>query len=203
MKRFLLVLAIMALMTAVFAQIPPNVTCDGLHPPVPCMPGPVMYAYTVTANNPGEFITDFLVGTDDPNVMNYAGWIVPFADWNVAVIPGPQFLHDGFTLKGFVSPGPMGQCPAFVHFMGGTPVPAGMVATFGFDHPWPAHDVGWMVNTNIGAAYIEFWGAPVGSGAPIPLPSGPVHGPSDVHHEPNPPIDPPPEYGIPGDVTTG
>jgi hypothetical protein len=160
-----------------------------------------MYAYTVVLNNPGEFLIDFLVGTDDPNVMNYAGWIVPYPDWVVNVVPAAQFLHDGFTLKGFVSPGPTGMCPAFVHFIGGTPVANGMVARFGYDHPWPAHDVGWAVNTSM-AGYGENWAAPVGSGGPIPLPSGPVHGPSEEHYDPNDPIDPPPEYKVP-DGTTG
>ena len=194
MKKILLVMALVVFAVgAVFAQNPPNVVCDGMHAPMPCMPmpGPQMYLYTITAQNPGELIMDVMVGTDDMNVANYAGWVLP-PGWNAMVMPGPQFLHDGYTIKGFVSPGPTGMCQGFVQFMG----PGMPSVTVGYDHPWPAHDVGWMVN----GMYMESWAAPVGSGAPVGLPSGPLHGPSDKDYEPNDPIDPPAEYI---DVTQG
>ena len=188
MKRTILLVTLMVTALVAFAQTPPTVICDGATclcrniPPNPIQPmNQRNYNYFVQANNPGEMLLDLYVGTDDQNIANYSNWVQPPA-WFVMISPYTVYPHNGWTMKGMVSPGPTGSCPAYIYWSAGVPVPVG---EFGYDHLWTvAHDVGWEVLTDQRQppGYRENWMSPVGVGNP--LPSGPVHSPSAKYYPP-------------------
>jgi hypothetical protein len=65
--------------------------------------------------------------------------------------------------------------PFVIHWSGPAGLPGG-VFTFGFDHPWPSHDVGWRHIDGVGTT-AENWAMPVGGGL------GPVHAPLETPPE--------------------
>jgi len=119
------------------------------------------YQYNVTATTP---FTDFWVGTDDRNSVNYTNWLMP-AGWTLLWGTGPEDHWPEKTPHGQISPGPIPFCIMTVWWKG----PAILSGSFGYDHPWHSHDVGWTVSTT--PPTVENWAAPVGMG------EGPVHGP--------------------------
>ena len=175
MKKILATIALLVLLVGapLFGQ--PLVMCEGIVDG--CGGGPTLYAYMVDVG-PDDFLQDFLVGTDDPNIANYMNWLLP-PGW-IAQIVGAPILDNGFTPKGGLSM-PRGNCVAAILFVG-PPVPTPQM--FGFDHMGHPHDVGWQLTTIRGVSATEDWMQPVGLGmCPVhsPVEEGTVVEPGDIN----------------------
>jgi hypothetical protein len=123
-------------------------------------------------------IIEFYVGTNDLDASRYTEALIPLG-WDFAVEEGPMaHLHRVKTPQGKVSPGPC-RCTTKGRVRWWTEDPALAVEdfTFGYNHPWPSEDVGWVLETRREGPPIELftmrehWGSPVGMGY------GPLHGP--------------------------
>lgn len=161
-----------------------TVACDGAESggtgTTSCPAGdPRRYAYPVNAG--AAAVTAVYIGTGDCNAANYAnvctppGWAfdvvaVPFAGVEAPFDDTVKTSHGQRTDRI-----PQGECPCVAAFTqgGGAPIAAGSAFTFGFDHPYGSHDVGWQVNLESDPGWnIEEWGEPCGIGV------GQVHGPN-------------------------
>lgn len=152
----------------------PTVGCDGTESTgtgaVTCDAVTRDYAYPVT--DPDGTMTDVYIGTDDFTPGNYTSPCMP-PGWTFAIEPNDRSIkHDKDKTAHGGTSFPTAFCPFMIHFSdggsgGGLP---GGVWTFGFDNPYPSHDVGWVAVDSI-AASETFWSEPVGGGM------GPVHAP--------------------------
>lgn len=135
------------------------------------------YAYTVDAVS--YPVIEFVVGTADLNRTHYTNVVTP-AGWQFEVTAAQQTNHarGAFTPHGTVSPGASALVTdGVVRWWTDDPNSAVEMFTFAYDHPWPAEDVGWCLQTRRPGpppslyAFTEFWDSPVGMG------EGPLHGP--------------------------
>lgn len=140
--------------------------------------GPGQYTYCVdSASYP---MMEFVVGTNDLDPANYLNVLTP-PGWNFAVEEvGMSHGHAVFAYHDELSDGPCYCLTAGrVRWWTDDPTYAVESFTFGFDHPWVAEDVGWVLTTRREGpppeyyAFAESWDAGVGSGV------GPLHGPYD------------------------
>ena len=138
--------------------------------------GPRDYLYMVdSASYP---MIEFSVGTNGLDPTQYTNVLVP-PGWDFAVEADPMNHICGWlTPHGEISPGPCWCLTAGrVCWWTDDPLSAVEVFTFGFDHPWTAEDVSWILETRREGpppqffTFRECWDDPVGMG------SGPVHGP--------------------------
>ncbi|MFH1419447.1 MAG: hypothetical protein ABII12_14320 [Planctomycetota bacterium] len=146
----------------------PAVFCDGAE-----SGGEGTHDYEYLVEDHDLSLTDLYIGTDDPNAANYTNISMP-PDWSLAIEADPFPIdHDPQkTAHGSDSPNPGLNLDLVIHFTGPAGLPDGKFR-FGFDHPWPSHDVGWRAVDNGGEETAEDWSFPVGMGA------GPVHAPYD------------------------
>ena len=152
----------------------PGVGCDGTESTGSgansCDAATRDYAYPVT--DPDGSMTDVFIGTDDPTSANYTSVCMP-PGWTFTIERNDRDIkHDPHKTPHGDTSFPTGFDPYMIHFNDGgsaSGLPGGGW-TFGFDHPYPSHDVGWVaVDSN--AASETFWSQPVGGGM------GPVHAP--------------------------
>ena len=138
--------------------------------------GPTTYAYDIdSASYP---MMAFRVGTNDLDPANYTRVLIP-PGWSFSIEETPMsHAHGVQTPHGEVSPGPCWCLTAgSVRWWTDDPAYAIEFFVFGYDHPWTAEDVGWILSTRREGSPPEtydfqpFWDAPVGTGM------GPVHGP--------------------------
>lgn len=139
--------------------------------------GPGNYAYPVDSG--GYPISEFYVGTNDPELSNYTNVSTP-PGWNFEIHEwGMSQSYGRFTYHTYMSEPPgFGLTAGSAHWWTDDPALAIESFTFGFDHPWIAQDVGWGLMVRWGGSppvlwFDESWDAPVGAGA------GPLHGPGD------------------------
>ena len=134
------------------------------------------YAYFV--DSVSYPMMEFVVGTSDLDPGNYTNVVVPMG-WCVTVEDvGMSHACGIFTPHGEVSSGPCySLTEGRVRWWTDDPDFAVEMFTFGFDHPWQAEDVGWVLTTRREGpppewyTFMEFWDSPVGTGM------GPLHGP--------------------------
>ena len=192
MRALVAALVVAGISGSAFAQ---TVVCDGTESGGG---GPTQYAYFVM--DPDLSITNVYIGTEDGGTANYTARMMP-PGWTFAIVHnpglvpfvGPALGDDVAKTRHFAAsaaPTPTGACPRLVHFSGPAGLPGGAF-TFGFDHPWPSHDVEWETLDATGPTR-AVWGAPNGTGA------GPVHGPHCPNKFPDGgPVDGPPPDVIP------
>jgi len=138
--------------------------------------GPRNYAYQI--DSVSYPMIEFRIGTNDLNPLHYTDVLVPDG-WHFA-IEKETMSHwcEGATPHGEVSEGPCRCLTAgSAYWWTDNPDYAVETFTFGFDHPWNPHDVGWDLLTRrpgpppVEYEFNEFWDSPFGWG------TGPVHGP--------------------------
>jgi hypothetical protein len=137
--------------------------------------GPGQYAYTIDSN--GYPISEFFVGTNDVDLAHYTSVLIP-PNWNFEISPwGFSQSYGTFSYHSYM-PGTPGYGLTAGSARWWTDDPANAIEsfTFGFEHPWPAEDVGWGMMVRWGGEppdlwFAESWEAPTGMGA------GPLHGP--------------------------
>ena len=115
------------------------------------------YQYTLR-NTSGITIllTEFFVGTQDPNVLNYT--FVPAAGFSVAIIPNSGYPPCNVTYTTqvktphTVNPPQSGlvSSAAVIYWYGSASIPPGGTFTFAFDHPWMPWDQEWYTNSDNG-----------------------------------------------------
>ncbi len=126
--------------------------------------------YTYPVTDPNGSLQHIYIGTHDGDITRYVN-VCKLSTWGFEIILNNFQDYSGKTAHGGTSPGPDGNCPYVIHFYrmaGSGPVNF----TFGFNHPWHSHDVGWSLVDDVGATVVD-WGADVGLGF------GPVHAPVD------------------------
>ncbi len=141
--------------------------------------GPRDYTYPIeSVSYP---MMEFCVGTNDLDFGHYTNVLLP-EGWSFNIVDEPvAHAHDIHTAHGDESPGPC-WCltKGAAHWWTEDPVYAVEIFTFGYDHPWPAEDVGWILATRREGDppewydFKEFWDSPVGEGV------GPLHGPASA-----------------------
>jgi hypothetical protein len=122
----------------------------------------------------------FDVGTCCPDITKYTNIIKPDG-WEFKLYepsyPDIKELHYiPMTGHGSISPGPRGTCLYIARWWGPELI-GPLERSFGYDNPYPPHDVGftvwaWDAATQLNKSVCdELWFKPVGTG------EGPVHGP--------------------------
>jgi hypothetical protein len=124
-------------------------------------------------------VMSFEVGTMDIEQTHYSNVATP-PGWYFTVSPTGNMAHacGYFAHHGQLSHGACwGITEAVAYWWTDDPALAVETFTFGYDHPWPAEDVGWCLGTRRPGSppswywFSEFWDSPVGMG------TGPLHGP--------------------------
>lgn len=181
MKRVVLALAASAAMIGVAsAQGLIWVSCEGVESGGG---GVTQYQYGLMNTSAAPILLMvFDVGTDDPNIANYSGWVTP-AGWISFIVPPSHPTSTVKTPHGMVSPGPLQPTAVTIRFIDptgvglllnpGVPTPG----LFGFNNVNGSEDVEWLaLDTNNAVVGITNWGIPVAGPLGVYTP-GPVHAP--------------------------
>jgi hypothetical protein len=134
------------------------------------------YAYCV--DSVSYPMMEFVVGTNDLDAGDYVDVLTP-PGWSFAVEEvWMHHSHDNFTYHGFMSPGPC-WCLTLgrVRWWTDDPELAVEYFTFGFDHPWPGHDVEWVLTTRREGPPPEYYVFEVDWESPVGMGMGALHGP--------------------------
>jgi hypothetical protein len=115
--------------------------------------GTYRYQYTLkNISGAPVTLTDFFVGTEDPNPSNYS--FIVTSGFTASIVPNPSggasvaYTSMVKTPHGVVPPA-VGQPSAkLIHWSGNGAVPAGGTVTFAFDHPGESVDEEWFAKAS-------------------------------------------------------